>query len=270
MDIPEMPSFLQEKLDESRSNDTGLQLDDPPIIEAVLDIDCHMAPSFNLAALEADARKAFAGEYPKFQAQLLQETQIEQRPNEPPSLSARQGLQAFQFYKDDLLQLVQVRNNGFSFNRLAPYSSFDDYLLGIGTAWELFKTLARPVRISRIALRYINRILLPTAGSRVELDEYLRIGPRLPDEEGLTLSGFLNQHSALETATGNRVNTILTTQPIEKESLPLIFDIEAVRIAPLEPDDWASVYGTIISLRDLKNRVFRNTLSERCLRLFQH
>ena len=185
-------------------------------------------------------------------------------------MSARQGLQALQFFKEDLLQLVQVRQDGFSFNRLAPYSSLDDYLPEVHRSWELFRELAKPVRVRRVALRYVNRILLPLTAGRVELDDYLKIGPRLPDEDGLTLGGFLNQHSALETATGNMVNTILTSQPVENGFLPLIFDIEAVRLVQAEPNNWAEADSIIKSLRTLKNRVFWNTLSERCLKLFQH
>lgn len=251
------------------SQNGALKLRNPPIIEAVLDLDCDMPPNFNLAGLEADGRKLFADRYPKFRTQLLQETKIEQRPDEPPVMSARQGLQALQFFNEDSLQLVQIRNSGFSFNRLAPYSSLDEYLPEIRRSWELFLNLATPMRIRRIALRYINRVLLPTTAGRVELNDYLKIGPRLPDEEGLTLAGFLNQHSALEAATGNRVNTILTSQPLENALLPLIFDIEAFRIVQAEPNNWDQIHSIVMSLRSLKNRVFENTLSKECLKLFQ-
>ena len=63
----------------------SFRLDNPPIIEAVLDIDCDLPAGLNLAGLEADARKIFAEQYPKFRTQMLQETKIEQRPNEPPA-----------------------------------------------------------------------------------------------------------------------------------------------------------------------------------------
>lgn len=262
-------SSMSETATNTSSEEEALKLRNAPISEAVLDIDCDMPPNFNLAGLEADARKLFAEPYPQFRAQFLQEAQIEQRPNEPPVMSARQGLQSLQFFKADHLQLVQVRQNGFSFNRLAPYSSLDAYLPEIHRSWELFRELANPLRVRRIALRYINRILLPLTAGRVELDEYLKIGPRLPDEKGLTLGGFLNQHSALETATGNIVNTILTSQPVENSFLPLIFDIEAVRLVQAESNDWDQIDSVVKSLRSLKNRVFRNTLSQQCLKLFQ-
>ncbi len=251
----------------------SFRLDNPPIIEAVLDIDCDLPAGLNLAGLEADARKIFAEQYPKFRTQMLQETKIEQRPNEPPAASMRQALQALQLFTDDSLQLVQVRSNGFSFNRLAnplrPYTSLDEYLPEIRRTWELFLGLVKPLQIRKIGLRYVNRILLPAAGNRVQLDEFLKIGPHLPDEEGMIFAGFIHQHSAVETATGNRVNTVLMSQPKEDTKLPLIFDIEALRNVQVEPTDWSAIEAIIASLRLLKNRVFADTLTERCLKLFQ-
>ena len=43
-------------------------------------------------------------------------------------MSVRGALAAFQFLQTDEKQLVQVRALGFSFNRLAPYTGFDELL----------------------------------------------------------------------------------------------------------------------------------------------
>jgi hypothetical protein len=101
------------------------------------------------------------------------------------------------------------------------------------------------------------------------LNHYLRIGPRLPDEDRLTFLSFLNQHAALERDTGNQVNIILTAQAEENGVLPLIFDIEASRAEAIEPEHWDALLADIHSLRALKNRVFRNPLTEQCLELFR-
>ena len=85
----------------------------------------------------------------------------------------------------------------------------------------------------------------------------------------MVFAGFIHQHSAVETATGNRVNTVLMSQPKEDTKLPLIFDIEALRNVQVEPTDWSAIEAIIASLRLLKNRVFADTLTERCLKLFQ-
>lgn len=247
---------------------TALELENPPIVEAVLDLDCDMAPGWDLGSIEAEAREAFRESYPKYKAQVLHEHKIQVPGGAEPKLSVRRGLQAFQFLQEDERQLVQARLSGFSFNRLAPYSSLDDYMPEIERAWGLFRDLASPVQVKNVRLRYINRILLPLRKGSVDLDDYLAAGPRLPEEESLRFAGFVDRHSMVEAATGHRVDITLATQPEEGSQLPIILDIQTVAGMATDPEDWASIAGAIAALRRLKNLVFRRTLTEECLRLF--
>src|ERR1700738_1183517 len=184
------------------SNATFPQLRNPPIVEAVFDVDCDLPPGFDLAALETRSRAQFIDKYPKFRTQFLQEHMIEATGDAQPKISSRLAVQAFQFLHDDEKQLVQGRTQGFSFNRLAPYTSLDDYLPEIERTWRLYVDLVSPVQIRVIRLRYINRILVPMAASTVDLAEFLKISPRLPEEENLILSSFLSQQGAIEKDTG--------------------------------------------------------------------
>ena len=251
-------------------SDRLLKLKAPPIVEAVLDIDCDMPPGFDFAVLETVSRDAFRDRYPKFKTQFMQALQVEAAPDRAPNVTTKQGIQALQLLQEDEKQLVQVRAQGFSFNRLAPYSSLDDYMPEMERTWWLFVGLAAPVQVRVVRLRYINRILLPMTAGRVKLEDYLKLGPQLPDEDKLILVGFLNQHSVVEMDTGNQVNIILAAQPQENDKLPIILDIETFRLGNGEPDDWAAIHSKIQSLRRLKNTVFEKSLTDQCLNLFQH
>lgn len=247
--------------------DTSFRKD--PIVEAVLDIECDMPPVQKVSELESAARDRFLDRYPKFRAQFLQEHRIETKPDQPLQMSVHRDVQALQFLTEDEKQLVQVRVQGFSFNRLAPYGSLDEYLPEIERTWRLFIDLASPVQVRLIRLRYINRILLPLVDGRVQLDEYLQVAPHLPDENALRFTGFLNQHSAIEVETGHQVNLVLTTQPMDGENLPLIFDSCVTAVESGEPENWAWILTKIQALRCLKNRIFKNTLTKQCQNLFQ-
>lgn len=248
----------------------GLRLTRAPIVEAVVDIDCDMPPGQEIGELLSRASEAFRDHYPKPQTQFLQELHIAQESGGKPQLSTREpGIQALQFLQEDEKQLVQIRAQGFSFNRLAPYTSLDDYLPEIERTWRLFVELASPALIRRVRLRYINRIPLPLTADGVDLDEYVQIGPRLPDDETLTLVGFLNQQRLVEEPTGNQASITLTTQPGVQDVFPLILDIAALREESAKPENWAWVLVQIQSLRMLKNRVFKNSLTKRCLELFR-
>jgi uncharacterized protein (TIGR04255 family) len=242
-------------------------LENAPIIEVILDIDCDLPPSFQLQSAEADLLSLLGDAYPKTRHQMVQEHQVFAQADAPPQISLRSGLQALQFLSVDERQIVQFRTGGFSFNRLAPYSQLDDYLPEIERTWRLFVEKAGPLLIRKIGLRTINKIQLPVAQGKVSLQDYIQTGPRLPDEKSLVLTGFLDQHKALETATGNNVNIVLTTLDADAEHLPLILDIDAFRPLQTDSTSWPELLEILGSLRGLKNRVFRNTLTDRCLNL---
>jgi uncharacterized protein (TIGR04255 family) len=245
------------------------KLKNAPIVEAVLNIECDMPPTQDIATLQESAKKAFLPQYPKFKAMLMQEHRIEAKAEGQPQMSIKHSLHGLQFLQEDEKQLIQIRSHGFSFNRLAPYTTLDEYLGEMERTWQIFVKLASPVQVRLVQLRYINRILLPMSGGKLELEDYLSVCPRLPDEERLGFLGFLNHHTAIEKDTGNQVNIVLAAQPIENEKLPIIFDITAARALTTEPREWGEIVKAIQSLRDLKNRIFRNTLTKTCIQLFQ-
>lgn len=250
-------------------DDLKLELPYPPIVEAVLDIDCDVPATEDLTAFEAPALARLGEWYPKLTYQWLQEFQLEAGAEaEQRSPTSNRAVQALRFQQADGKQLVQVRAQGYSFNRLAPYTALDDYLNEIEKTWRIYVDVAHPTQVRQIRLRYINRILIPMQ-QPLDLDRYLKLGPRVPDEDKLTLTSFFNQFAAVELGTGLQVNTTLTVQLVEDGKLPVIFDNSVLSVAPELPENWDLLLGRIIALRGLKNRVFKNTLTDACLELFQ-
>ncbi len=245
------------------------KLSDPPIVEAVLDIECDLPPTLNWDELKESARNTYRAHYPKFRPISFERLGIEKSSGEPPTHKTLRGIQLLQFLHEDGKQIVQVRSQGYSFNRLAPYSTLDDYLPEIERTWKLFVGFAAPQLIRTIRLRYINRIVFPLEDGKVDLGQYFKASPQLPDDGNLTLTGFLNQLSAVENGTGNQANIVLTALPLESDNLPLILDIGVMHCEDKEADNWDWIAERIQSLRNLKNRIFKGTLTDVCLSLFQ-
>jgi len=241
----------------------------PPIVEAIVDIDCDPATGLRFEDLEGPARERLRDKYPEFQTKLIHELEIRTKPTEPPNPSFRRGIQAFQFLQRDKKQLVQIRIQGFSFNRLAPYTTLDEYLPEIERTWAIYRELASPVQVKLVRLRYINRIMLPRKEGRMNLDDYFTVAPRLPDEEKLRMIGFLHQHTAEEVETGHHVSIILTAQPPEGNSLPVILDNTVTALNAGDPAEWPWILSQISALRASKNEIFRKTVTDECLNLFQ-
>lgn len=250
------------------SDPDPFKLPHPPIVEAVLDIDCDLPPGLDFAEVEKRSAEAFSDHYPVRRKQFIQQAGVDLVSDAEPKFFASQGLSAFQFLSEDEKQIVQVRVGGFSFNRLEPYTSLDDYLLEIARCWDAFRKLAAPVQVRKIGLRYINRILLPLADGKVQLSEYLKVSPNLPDGSGLQFADFFHQHRAVDPATGIMANIILASQPPEGNVLPLLLDIEVHKPERLVPAPLAEWEDRIQSLRKLKNQIFEYSLTPRCLNLF--
>lgn len=247
-----------------------IKLDTPPIVEAVVDIDCDMPPGLSIESHEQAFRDLLRSNYPKFRKQMLHGFQLETSVGAPPKVSTTtDGLQAIQFLVEDEKQLVQIRTNGFSFNKLAPYSSLDSYVGEIEKSWGVFCEVIKPLLVRQVQLRYINRLELPLVNGTVDLDDFFRVGPKAPDEDRLGFMGFLNQHAMVEVATGSRVNTVLAAQPAEEGKLPIIFDITAQCARNVDIRAWEEILEIIQSLRDLKNVVFEKSLTKKCLDLYQ-
>lgn len=249
---------------------TPLKLAHPPIVEAVVDIDCQLPPSFDWKEIEGKAREALRSQYPTMRRQLMQQHSIKQEPSMPLKHEYQVGLSSLQFVTPDGKQLVQFRAAGYSFNRLAPYGGLDEYLPEIKRTWKCFNEIARPVTIGRISLRVINRILLPTVNGKVDLDFYFSIGPRLPQCHNLSFAGFFNQYLAVEPQSDRFVNVTMALQPMDGDRLPIILDIDAYAAVPNAVLDWNEILARINHLRSLKNNVFRGTLTEPCLKLFSN
>ncbi len=251
--------------------DIRFQLDHAPIIEAVLDIDCDLPPTLDWSALQAASHEVLRSRYPKVRQQFVQNHILTAGGDAAPVHQFNEGLAAVQFLTEDERQLVQFRANGFSFNRLAPYTTLDDYLPEIESAWLTFRELAGPVMVRKIGFRMINRILLPLKDDRLDYGDYLATPPRLP-ATGLKLGivGFFDQQMAVDEETGNLVNIVKTSQLPEGDKLPVILDIDTYFECLSPPPEWGELLPRIESLRSLKNRIFRHTLTPQCLNLFSH
>jgi uncharacterized protein (TIGR04255 family) len=249
-----------------------------PIVEMILDIDCAMPPNFDLAKLETKAHQFFGEKYPKLRKVVTSQVKfiVNQDANAGKATnpeSQELGVQSLQSFteneKGGIQQLVQIRTQGYSFNRVAPYTSLDDYLPEIRRTWELFLSLAEPSAIYLIRLRFINRILIPHQNGLVDLDQYL-VGVPSINIPNTILETFLTQVSGVVQGSQNNFQTALYGQPLEATTAPVIFDNTVFwKGSSQDVKNWDWILEKIKALRELKNQVFYNTLTQKCLDIYQ-
>jgi len=246
------------------------EIENPPIIEAVVDIDCDLPSSLEFQTIKEKGEAVFRDEFPIFREMLLEQHTIQPNENAPPTHEVKKGVKAYQFRSEDEKQLIQFRPAGYSFNRLAPYTSLDYYLPIIESTWKSFVEIAQPVIIRRVSIRIINKIHLPVTDGQVLLKDYLQSPPKLPEtsEDRLIFSGFFEQHAAREPSTGHQVKIVRTVKGATESELTLLLDIAVYNQTEFKPDSWEDIRNQLNSIRRLKNQLFRNTLTETCLNLF--
>ena len=248
----------------------------PPVVEAVVDIDCEFPPGFELGEVRDAAASAFGDAYPMQRIKRLDEFRLEATEAGTHSRPGKSRIDALQFVSSDQTRLVQVRQHGFSFNQLRqdpgrqrPYPGLDALLPDIERSWNIFRELANPRTVTAVRLRYINRIDLKFIDGQVDIDDHLNIGPRLPEGHDLSLGPFLVQFMVADQTTRCMANVRLAAEQPSPDTLPLILDIEAFSAGDLAVDDWSAILDRIGQLRALKNNIFEGSIKRETRRAYE-
>ena len=237
-----------------------------PIKEALLDIRTNLPSETNLAVLSTfyeeikdrfpkrDERQSFQGGF-----------QIKAG-SAPEILGPSGGTDGYLFRSLDETKIVQARLDGFTFNKLKPYDRWESFSSEAKTLWEMYIKIAKPKTITRLALRYINRIELP-----LPLKQFKDFILTVPDiAEGVPdgLAKFFMQLIIPDRERKNVAVITETMEPAEKGVLPFIFDIDVYREVALAPTD-SEIWNIFEGLRIYKNQIFLESITSKCEDLFQ-
>jgi len=194
--------------------------------------------------------------------------QMMQTIGKPPKQAIRDlGVTGYQFSSADEKYVAQFRRDGFSFSRLAPYTSWEDAFGRAATLWKLFYELSHPIEVSRIAVRTINRILLPVPVS--DLSKYLTAPPSVPPGTPNELLGFLTQLLVTDRATNILSNIIQTVEQGPRTThISIILDTDVYLERPFQPAD-ATLLKQFNALRHLKNLIFFRSLTPEMIETFK-
>ncbi|MBX3112541.1 MAG: TIGR04255 family protein [Fimbriimonadaceae bacterium] len=235
-----------------------------PIVEAVVDFNCELDPDFSLASVQGEALRTFSASYPTEERQWVQEFRVQKDPD-GTSHSSSAALNALQYRSHDGKQIVQVRRQGFAFNRLAPYESLDAYLPEMKSRWEDYQSMINVVIVRQVALRYINHIVLPITGDTWETSDYFKVSSSNVWGDTVLITDFLSRYAGSSSKYQARCQVSLA--PLTPQGV--VLDIGVVSDVSLEPTQWPQLLETIQTLRSFKNELFMGAMTDKCLQLFQ-
>lgn len=182
----------------------------------------------------------------------------------PGGTSATQN--GYRFQSADAAQVVQARTDGIAISRLRPYRDWVSLIAEARDVWEAYSEATGAPQVSRLALRYINRIEIPLPFS--DFKEYFLTIPEVASGIPQGLAAFFMRLTIPFEPIGAFaiINQTIDVSVDSRERLPVIFDIEVNRIGKVEG---AELWSMLESLRAAKNQIFFRSLTPKCLDLFR-
>lgn len=192
---------------------TVRHLKNAPITEAIIDFRVKGSAGFKVEEF-SNLKSRLAGEFPLIDERVVVEGGVHVSRGEISPFTKGKQVSGYWFKSTDGLSIAQFRRDGFTFNRLKPYTRWDQVFPQAWKLWELYVTTGAAEFVTRIATRFINRISLPLP---IELAEYLTAPPRLPEGVNGRLGTFLTRLVVNRSQDGIAVNI---TQALEKDADP--------------------------------------------------
>ncbi len=235
-----------------------------PIQEALIDVQFDPVSGVDVAAIAAE----FSGGQAASMFDVWQ-TMFEMKvgPNVEPRTNQSADAIGKRIDFPDRHQVVQFRNGGFTFSRLAPYDTWEEMTDAGLRAWWYYADRVKPEHIKRVAVRYINALHFPLPLD--QFDRYLICPPVVPEEMPQGVAGFLSRVVIPKDG-----DVALVTQSIEGvveggNAVKVILDIDVSHQCDLATDDFVRVESILARLRDFKNLAFFAYLTDEALEMYE-
>jgi uncharacterized protein (TIGR04255 family) len=230
-----------------------------PITEAVLDIRTRLAePSLTRLAEIRDPG------YPKlFRTPNLMEFRFSVPEGQQPSLETSTEALGFAYRSEDEKSIFQARKDGFSHNRLSPYTEWNAFSLEARRLWNIYKPIAEPAEIELVGLNYINEIFIPFG---VSFGDYFRTYIEVPAELPQTLVGFSMSYQLLLPDAAGFLQIAKGYGPLKKpEHSTVILNIQASKQVNRKSTDISEdeLWEMLEKLRSAKSQAFEACITDK-------
>lgn len=233
-----------------------------PITEAIIDIKAILPGEFSVDELK-DIYPHVKDKFPTQEPFYRGTGSIIFQPGTDVKVDTLQQQVGFWFRSEDNLRTFQATLDGFTFNRLAPYDSWQEFSSDAKYLWEIYKEICQPTHVIRVAIRYINQINIPISAS-TDLKEYLSTVPevssKLPQN---TLQSFFMQLQLPQQDLGcTLIINEAIAPPTNPEMVTVILDLDLFRQQVWESND-EKIWSFLEKLRHRKNDVFEAIITDK-------
>lgn len=159
-------------------------------------------------------------------------------------------------------ELVVLMPDSITVSQLAPYQGWNHFLTRFKRDFHGYMGRQKAREISRIGVRYINRIDIPISGDIVQHEQYLNFYPRVADSLG-DIVGYGMQVSFAARSIGG--NVTLRSGPVASPTLghaSFMLDVDVYKTSDL-PMGEAALYDLLGKMRSEKNHAFEECITAR-------
>lgn len=227
-----------------------------PIIEAVIDIRVTPKNGVNFAELDANVREEFLKEYPLVAKQIQNEFLLQAGDYSQASyIASKDGLR---FRAENNKEILQIRENGFIFSKLAPYENWESFRDRAKHLFLIYQKVIPIQNITRVAIRFINRFDFP--GNNIKIPDYLHVFPHIPEKcsmKGFSMQAVVDQPDINSTLIITQAQ--LHSADPKKVSILLDFDLFNENLRAPEDDFWI----VLEKMRIRKNHFFEISITDK-------
>lgn len=235
----------------------------PPVIEAVIEV------RFANALKPQQLEKLVSRLKSKFIIQLIQGVEVTPSLNEKSEIQLRTENIPVDYKLieiADTSNIIQIKRDAISFSRLPPYQGGAKVVAEFKKYYDKY-TDKKFKQLTRIGVRYINRIDIPSSDEKIKVEDYFRIYPYVPSSFP-TMNNFLVHTVA--PIENNSMLTVNISPAIESpllKHMSIIFDLDIAQTSDL-PTNNELLYARLDNIREQKNFFFESLLMAKCKRLF--
>jgi uncharacterized protein (TIGR04255 family) len=148
------------------------------------------------------------------------------------------------------------------FSQRGSYSGWSEFSEWINSEIQIFSHLLNDVPISRLGVRFVNRLDIPIQDGLGHFEDYVTVYPRTFPFGGENLSRFVVSfgREIPESNIGFNI-TCGTVESPAPSTLGILLDIDSFAVLS-KGEKIGELIGTISALRDVKNRVFENAITD--------
>jgi uncharacterized protein (TIGR04255 family) len=239
------------------------QYDRPPIQEALCELKFEGATwAFGSPAALYERLQS---EYPAEPVQVMASA-LRVSGDGGPSLQVEQQEPRTRFASADGQRLVVAGRDTISVHVLTAYPGWEAFRDAIERAIGVYREVAQPESVSRIGIRYINRIQIdqPT----VDLEDYFVHPPNSPDELDLGIGSFFMRIDCTSPDEPIRLVQTFGSADSSPSVVAFILDLDTIREWIESPLAIAEALPAVDSLRDFERTAFESLITDKLRAVF--